>query len=137
MGVLLAVYCDNNPAIVLLVRWQLVYRCSLDPGPLTPEVDACGRLDQVHYIGTTYASSRFEEVKTALIAPFNEFHVDCPLHHPKRAENSPVQFLQGLLILGATENRARGGDSALVKYIQWRADIMVGFRKKDLAGNDQ
>ncbi len=93
---LLASQCDNDTPVVLLMLWQLVWmllRSGFNPGPLSPQIDTCGRLDQFYDIGTTHASSSFEKVKVAILVPFDEFHVGHSLHHPKRTDDLSAQPL--------------------------------------------
>src|SRR5260370_38221703 len=83
--VLLASQCNNDTSVVLLMLWQLVrvlLRSGFNPGPLSPQIDTCGRLDQFYDIGTTHASSSFEKGKGAILVPFDEFHVGDSCHPP-------------------------------------------------------
>src|SRR6266567_3273515 len=140
VGVFLASQRNDNTGIVLLVLWQLVgvfLRAGLDSGPLAPEVEACGSLDQLHNIGATYASSGFEEVKAALVASFDELHVRYAAHHAKGADHLLAQSFQGPLVLRLAGNGTGCGNAALVKYIQRRAPVLVGLCKDNLPVHDK
>src|SRR2546421_12765528 len=101
-----------------------------------PQIDPRGRLDYIHDIGATHASSGFEKVKATISAPFDEFHMCYPTHQPKRADDLPAQSLQDLLILRSTKKCLGSEHSASVIHIQWRTPILMGLGKDNLAIDD-
>src|SRR5947208_11116845 len=104
---------------------------SLNPGPLAPEVDASGRLDQIHDVGTAYAGSRFEKVKAVVVSPLDKFHVRCSTHHPESTEDFLVHLFQRLLLLRAAGKRAGGSNSSSVKHIEWWTSILMDLGKNN------
>src|SRR6266516_3215599 len=140
IGMLLACQCDDDTAIVLLMLRQPVWticRGRLDPGPLAPEIDAGGNLNQLHDISTTHPGSRSEKVKTAIVVTLEELNVGCSLLQAKSANDPSTQFLQGFLVLGTTQHCASGSNTSFVKHIQWRTPIAVNLGKDDLAIHHQ
>src|SRR5258708_12098948 len=81
--VFLAGQCDDDSCIVLPVLRQLIgllVRGKLDRGPLPPEVDAGGCIDQFNDIGSPYPRTGFEEIKMPLLTPPPDFPPAYPLH---------------------------------------------------------
>src|SRR5579884_4138231 len=110
----------DDACIILLMLWELVRAslwCGFNSGPLAPEVNACGCLDQIHDIGPTDTGSRFEKVEMAIVASFNEFHVGDAAHHTEGSDNLLAKLLQRLLILRPARKGACGGDATLMKYV--------------------
>src|SRR5260370_19709506 len=96
--VLLAGQCDDDARVVLLVLRELVISLvggQLDPGPLAPEVDARGCLDQFYDVGAAHARGSFEKIKMSLATPFDEFHVGYTVHQPERTDDLTTQGFQG------------------------------------------
>ena len=88
--VFLASQRDADSCIVLAVLRQLIgllIRGKLDRGPLAPEVDAGGCIDQFNDIGSAYPRGGFEEIKMALVTPFDEFHVGYAVHLSEGADD--------------------------------------------------
>src|SRR5207247_6049513 len=100
-------------------------------------VEASGCLNQLHNIGTAYASSGLEEVKAAFVAPFDELHVSYAAYQAKCADHLLAQPLQGLLVLGPARDGTGCGNATLVKYVQRRAPILVGLCKNNLPAHNQ
>src|SRR5260370_18037834 len=81
--VFLAGQRDDDSCIVLPVLRQLIgllIRGKLDCGPLAPEVDAGGCIDQFNDIGSAPTHGGFKEIKMALVNPFYEFPFSYSLH---------------------------------------------------------
>src|SRR5207237_9708313 len=104
---------------------------------LVPEIDACGSVNQVHKTGATHASSSLQKIKAAIVAPLDKFHMHCPTHHPKRAEDLPAHLLQGLLVFTSARKRARCGNASFVKHIQRWTSVLLGLGKHYLVINHQ
>src|SRR5258707_15883183 len=92
--VFLAGQCDDGSCIVLPVLRQLIgllVRGKLDRGPLAPEVDAGGCIDQFNDIGSAYTRGGFEEIKMAHFTPLDEFHVGYAVHLSEGADDLAAQ----------------------------------------------